>query len=252
MGQAGLHRRGIGRFGASVAAAVTPLTIISSVPVTLFSEADLDVILNGSTVSAWGDQSSSAAHFVQLTSSQQPTYTASDATLNNLPTIAGDGVDDWLESPLARPASGTTPCFMSAIIKQVTWSASGRVILGDATSQKFIVNQNTATPQIAQQATAGVNLNNGLAVGSWGRLEVNFAAGANSYLKLKANKVQSGASEGGGGTGGSTVRLFTSATAAAFTQIAIFGLVICAGTPTAAEISALDAYWTSKCGAGLV
>jgi hypothetical protein len=210
------------------------------------------VILNSGHVSAWGDQSANANHFTQFTSTQQPLFTASDATLGNQPTITSDGVDDWMESALARPASGTTPCFISAIIKQVTWSASGRVIIGDATSQKFIINQNTATPQIAQQGTAGVNLNNGLAVNTWGRLEINFAAGANSYTKLKANKVQSGSSEGGGAAGGSAVRLFTSSTAAAFTNIAIFGVVICAGTPTPTEITNLDAYWTSKTIAGLV
>lgn len=211
----------------------------------------MGVTLNGSVVSAWADQSGNAHDFAQLTSSQQPAYAASDATLGSLPTITGDGVDDFLEAPLARPASGTTPTWMSGIIKQVVWSASGRVIFGDATSQKFIINQNTSTPQLAQQATTGVNLNNGLAVNTWGRIEVNFAAGANSYLKLKANKVQTGTSEGGGGTGGSTVRLFTSTTAAAFTNIAIAELVICQGTPTAAEVSAIDAYYVSRYGAGL-
>jgi hypothetical protein len=56
--------------------------------------ADLGITLNGSTVSAWADQSGSNNHYLQGTASRQPTVLAS--ALNGQPAVRFDGSDDLM------------------------------------------------------------------------------------------------------------------------------------------------------------
>ncbi len=65
----------VGITGATIAA-VTPLTIFGSTDLKLWLRSDLGVTLNGSTVSAWADQSGNGNNFSQGTALKQPTYTA--------------------------------------------------------------------------------------------------------------------------------------------------------------------------------
>lgn len=48
---------------------------------------DLGVSLNGSTVSAWADQSGNGRNLTQSTASKQPTYNAGDVQYNNYPSL---------------------------------------------------------------------------------------------------------------------------------------------------------------------
>ncbi len=56
---------------------------------------DLDaakgITLNGSTVSAWADQSASGFHVSQATPANQPTYNATDSLFNGRPSVQGSG-----------------------------------------------------------------------------------------------------------------------------------------------------------------
>lgn len=76
------------------AASFTPKSIAT---IRAWYRADLGVTLNGSTVSAWADQSGNAYNLTQSTAGQQPLYSASDAAWSNKPSIAFDGVDDVLQ-----------------------------------------------------------------------------------------------------------------------------------------------------------
>ena len=84
-----------------------PLTTASSTPVTPFSPADIDslklwlkadagVTLNGSTVSAWADQSGNENDAVQATATNQPTFYANQ--INGEPTIFFE-TNDQLDLP---------------------------------------------------------------------------------------------------------------------------------------------------------
>lgn len=54
----------------------------------IWLRADLGITLNGSTVSAWADQSPNGNNAVQASPSNQPTYNPSVASLQNMPTLS--------------------------------------------------------------------------------------------------------------------------------------------------------------------
>lgn len=63
-----------------------------SIPLTIsglyaWYRSDLGITLNGSTVSAWADQSGSGRHLTQATGSKQPTYNSTDSQYNNKPSL---------------------------------------------------------------------------------------------------------------------------------------------------------------------
>lgn len=230
------------------APASTPLTIITSVSVTQWVRGDLGITI-GTGVSAWADQSASAKNFTQATGGAQPTYTASDATLNNQSTLTCDGVAQFMTSTLARAAPATTSLWMSAIVKQIA-STSTHQLFGDATGGRFVVRQTASSPNLLSFMNVSGNTNAGLAIGSWGRLETGFTNSTSDYLKLKATNA-TGTSAGSPGAGTGT-RFGVDSGGTLFANFAIAELIICAGLPSGAEITAIDAYYTARYGAGLV
>ena len=237
-------RRGDGLRATAMPANSTPLTIITSVPISQWVRGDLGITI-ATGVSQWNDQTVNARHFTQATGSAQPTYNATDATLNNQPTLSFDGVGQLLDSTWVRTAPATTASWISAIIKQSNWTA-GHGIIADKTAVTLMARQIGASPAITQVSSTSVNSNTALAVGAWGRIEMLFTGSVSDYLKLIATNVSGGNAGNNAGTG---TRLGAGGT---FTQCSIAELVITAGAPNAGEITALDAYYTARYGAGLV
>jgi len=62
----------------------TPLTVSG---LYAWFRSDLGISLNGSTVSAWADQSGNGRDLTQSTASKQPTYNATDSQYNNKPSL---------------------------------------------------------------------------------------------------------------------------------------------------------------------
>lgn len=75
--------------GFNQAASAQPVT-----GVTVWYKADQGVTLNGSTVSAWLDQSGNGYDVIQATATNQPTYSAN--YLNGKPVLTFDGSNDYL------------------------------------------------------------------------------------------------------------------------------------------------------------
>lgn len=66
-------------------------------------------ITTATGVSAWADQSEAADNnFIQATAAQQPTFTATNASFNNLPTVDFDGSDDNMTCTF--PSALTNDC----------------------------------------------------------------------------------------------------------------------------------------------
>jgi hypothetical protein len=139
--------------------------------------------------------------------------------------------------------------WVSGIVKTVTWVIN-RVAWGsNAAPECGDVLTITATPRLGMFNGASTrNSNLGLPAATWGRLEAHYS-GVASYLKLITTTVADGVSPG---VATSTGCALFSTIGAAFGNFAVAERVVCSGKPTAGEITALDAYYTARYGAGLV
>lgn len=233
--------------GIVVAPVVTPLTIITSVPVAQWVRGDLGVHLT-TGVDTWADQSGNARDFTQPTGGAQPTYNATDATLNNRPTLTCDGVGMFMDSTWARPAPGTTPTFVWAIIKQNGWTST-RQLIADKTVNRFLMVQQAVNPNLLERCNGTGNASNALAVGTWGRAEMYHSNTVADYIKL-IGTTASGTVVGAGGVGTGT-RFGCDAGGTLFASFSIAELLVTAGLPNAGEITGLNSYANGLYGAGI-
>lgn len=242
-----MNRRGIPPVGAvgSAPPPTTPLTIISSVGVLQWCRADLGITLNGSTVSAWADQSGAAADYAQGTAANQPAYTLADATLNNQASMLFDGSNDRLDVTI-NLASGTWIWF---VFKTVTWTLNDRLFGGNAAgSNRYCVTQSATTPELRQAGSSAGPVNAGAAIDAWARMEAHFTGSVADYLKLIGTSV-TGTNVG---IAAATAFQIGCNISTAFANIAVAEIVLCNGKPSAGELTAMDAYCTSRYGSGLV
>lgn len=94
---------------------VTPKSIFGA-SLAAWYRADLGITLNGSTVSAWADQSENGNHLAQGTAGNQPTYSASDALINSRSSVTGDG-GDYLAASDSAPLSPSTGMTIFALLR---------------------------------------------------------------------------------------------------------------------------------------
>jgi hypothetical protein len=223
---------------ANVSAPATPLTIITSVPVLQWIRADLGITL-ATGVSAWADQSGNGHHFTQGTGSSQPLYNASDFTLNGRPSVTGDGVDDML---LNGTMPNGTPNWMSGMAKVINWGALRMLWGSNAAPECTDLYMASSSPNLAlYNGNLLTNLNDGLPVGTWGRIETHFINSPACYLKLR-NKTISTASAGGLTSTGCA--LFSS-TGSLNANAAFAERIVCGGKPNPGELSLLEAYYVN-------
>lgn len=221
--------------------------LVSSVPVLLAVQSDMGVTLNGSTVSAWADQSGNDNHFSQGTAAAQPTYAAT--ALNGKPTITFDGSNDEMSSAGPNlPAPGTTPTFLWGVFRQVSWTLN-EIILAANSASSTLIFQSTATPQVAMSNGLNVNANSGAAVGSWVRFEALFTASTSDYLKLGGTTV-TGASAGNNDPAAG-FHLGRNFPGTLWSNVAFAAFMICGGNPSAAEKATLSGAVTAKYGASV-
>ena len=105
--------------------------------------ADKGVTLNGSTVSAWADQSGNGLSITQAVAANQPTYEATG--LNGLPSIYFDG-NDWLSRAHLTQLDGATGMVLAMSVqpysRATAWAAAGMRNSSDG----FILDNISATP----------------------------------------------------------------------------------------------------------
>lgn len=226
----------------TAAAPSTPLTIITSVPVAQWVRSDLG-ITQGTGVSAWADQSGNARDFTQGTGAAQPLYTASDATLNNLPTVSCNGTAQFMDSTWSRPAPATTPTWMWFIFRATGWTASA-VLLGDLTANRFLLQQFTATPQIRAFDGTASGTTNALAINSWGRGILQFQNTTSDSMKIGSGAAVTGTALGNNvGTG---TKFGCNGGGVNFSKVWLAELVITTGVPNATEKTNMDSYGAAR------
>jgi hypothetical protein len=208
------------------------------------------VTLNGATVSAWPDLTGNGRDFAQVVAGSQPLYNAAGGP-NATPSLLFDGVDDVLvNTNIDRAAPSTAVSFFWIVFRQVTWTSTDRIFGCGTTNNAICAIQNSATPQIAQADTTIVNGNTALAVNTYGRGEFYFSGTVADYIKLIATTV-TGASAGVGNPAAG-FKLGASGATTLFSNVEVAEMAIFDVLPSGAQIAALDAYVTSRYGAGLV
>lgn len=108
--------------------------------------ADLGITLNGSTVSAWADQSGNGNHVTQGTGTAQPTYVASSSYFGR-PALSFDGGDRMVCATLSAAVKEIT---YFAVVRGVTSSNNGIAAITNGGT----VNTGTAFFSAASTLTA--------------------------------------------------------------------------------------------------
>jgi hypothetical protein len=222
--------------------------LVTSVSCLLYVQSDLGVTLNGSTVSAWADQSGNGNNFSQGTASKQPTFTTN--VLNGRPSVLFDGTDDDMTaSGVDLPAPGTTNTFFWFVFRQVTWVLNDSIwCTGTATAMR--IAQSTSTPNLSgANVTTGPN-NAGASINSWVRGEHLYSNSTSDYLKLAATNATGTNLGNTNPASGLTLGRNQGSTTWGNTEWVAFGIF--AGNPTSGEKTALSnaatAYWGSGVG----
>lgn len=116
-------------------ASFTPTSLSGCV---LWLRADLGVTLNGSTVSAWADQSGSGNHVSQGTAANQPTFTANDAACGNKATVAFDGTNDVLTSTNSVVSGNADHTIFLSFVWLTSGVFTGAVTVGGASTNSTV------------------------------------------------------------------------------------------------------------------
>lgn len=233
----------------------TPVSILGAASVLQWCRADMGVTLNGSTVSNWADQSGSRKDYTQATATKQPTFSASGGP-NSTAMMTLDGVDDDLVATTAPnlPAPGTTPTYVWLVIRQESYTA-GEGIFGPYFAPDgndyIVLVQNPTSPSLRQANGGTAQDNSGLAVGTWGRVELAFTNSTADFIKCASTSV-TGANVGN--NSGQTGRILGRRTGlgSLYTNFSIAEILYANRIPTTGERAALDAYCTERYGPGLV
>ena len=213
----------------------TPITILGA-DLLQWCRSDLGVQLSDSNVDAWLDQSGNGNDYAQ-TGSARPTYTAVDATLGGRPSINfARASSQFLAAPsFTRPAPGTEPTWLCAVIKYRTWTNNGALFSADS-GLVMMVRMGPTDPNIRLvNATNGV-ANPGLPINTWGRCEAYFSNSVADYLMLIGN-IEDGANAGN--TAGTGRRIGGHTT---FVDMDIAEIIVSKAKPSAGQLAELEDY----------
>lgn len=220
----------------------TPETYLTSVPI-LRQWIGSSGVTTVTGASLWVDRINSGT-LAQASVGLQPLVTASDATLNSLTTIRGDGVDDYMLDPVLNlPAPGTQNIWMYLICKPRTWT-SGDHFLANNVSNYRLGQLAAASPQtffsngtISGAASPVLN--------TWIRIEVALTNSTADYMKCGSTTVGGGASGYGNNDPAANFFLFAR-NVAGYADLDVYSLIITQGIPTAGEKTTNDSAMLSK------
>jgi len=220
----------------------TPLTIFGAASVLQWCRADLGVTV-ATGVSVWADQSGNGKDYLQATAANQPALTAVDATLNNLPTIGFDGVDDMmLAATLNFGLVAAAPICCLMIMKTTADLGHNMVLVGsgvDGGSHCVVYAPNGAS---LNRYNGAVVLAATMALNAWGRGRFEFSNSATDIGQFRANQNVNNAGNSAQGTGRAICAWNVSGSQwkGQFFEIAYLNKI-----PTPAEMTAYDAYVTA-------
>lgn len=214
---------------------VSPLTLVTSVPVLQWVRADFGV---GSDIAAttWLDQTQFGNDYTPSPSpNQAPSLLASDASLSGLSTIVFDGAAQGLS---CVQLTGVLPYFIVLVAKLITWTANRQIIANASGPAAGMIRMTVGSPQVDGVNGVGGAGNAGAGLNVWERYQLSLTGTAADFLRRGATTV-TGALGTSAGKGRQIGRGAVNGTNANF---AIRELIHFGGTPTAPELAAIDTY----------
>jgi len=196
---------------------------------------DLGVTQSGGFVSQWSDQIGTA-HLVQGTGANQPAYNATDAAYNNQPTLQSTAVNMFL----ASGAAASTQAFTIWLVGEFS-TASGTMV--------GLVVGASARPAI-YRAGGNVTIDANTVLGSGVSSAAKHATlgvynGGSSFVGVD-NWLTGGVSGAAGAANGIAIAVFAYTNGTFGTVGKCAEMIIQSGTPTAAEKTAMAAYFTAR------
>ncbi len=196
----------------------------------LFVRADLGSVSGA----AWPDQSGNARDFSQPTGASQPVYTASDPTLNGLPSLAGDGTK-FMTATLDRPAPGLgTETSVISVVKQTGWV--GAAHLYGAGNQTMAAVQGGASPGIVMRNPTSVLGSSGATINSWVVIAQVFSGSVDDMNWTGSAVVVTGASAGTTDPG-ATWTIMGRTAGSSLCQVSYFSHIVVAGRITQSQVN---------------
>lgn len=197
-------------------------------------------------VSQWSDLSGGANHFAQATGGAQPVWGAT-AGPNGTPALTFDGIDDaMLASTPTRASPGTTPLWVWIVTKQITWSNNERFFSSGNSSSQICLVQTGGSPGIATYNGLTSNVNNGLAVGAWGAVQVYFSNTTADYIQVNDLTPTTGINTGNNGL--QVGMWLGSGNGTLFGNIAVSEFATANVLPSPSQLAMLSAYRLARYG----
>lgn len=210
---------------------------------------------SGVTIGAsfdWQDQGSLNRDYTRATAATGPSLNATDATLNNKPTLTFNGTTQYCDTPLhTDPAPATTPRYLRMIVRYNTWTVNKQLV-SKSTTQRFSV---TMRPNV-NRSLAGTNGTEStgvttMTVGTWGRIAAGWTGSTADFFQVMSTRV-TGVNMGNNSALSTVRRLGGNQGLTLFAHMDIFYIGESKRIPTAGEEASMDAWDTANVKAGLV
>lgn len=225
----------------------TPLTIMT-IDLLAWWRADIGLTLNGSTVSAWADQSGNGFHLTQATATAQPTLSLTGGP-NSRPSLIFDGTTDYLANTiLDRPAPAIEPTYVWLIGRQVTWTGTDRVFAFGTDSTAMSLFQGGGSPNLLQNT--GSNTHGGWTLNTFMRLESYFSGSVSDFTRAGSAAPSTGLNAGNSDPAAGFQ--LAAAAGSLFGNVEICEAFVAKALPGATRDAQLNAYVLALYGAGLV